>query len=73
LLEAGRGHRNQRLYVAALTAGEIGTSYDATVAALMDAATRVGLVADDGEAHCQGTIRSGYTAGAASREAVAHG
>ena len=73
LLEAGSGHRNHRLYLAALTAGEIGTDYEATMAALMDAAARVGLVADDGEAHCQGTIRSGYTAGAVSRQAVAHG
>jgi hypothetical protein len=73
LLEAGRGNRNHRLYLAALTAGEIGIDYDATAAVLMDAAARVGLVADDGEARCRGTIRSGHTAGAMSRQAVGHG
>jgi hypothetical protein len=70
LLEAGHGNRNGRLYVAALTAGETGVAYDAAVAVLADAAGRVGLVADDGEARCLGTIRSGYTAGAASRQSV---
>jgi hypothetical protein len=73
LLEAGRGHRNHRLFLAALTAGEIGADHDAALSALMDAAVRVGLVADDGEARCLGTIRSGLEAGAANRQAVAHG
>jgi hypothetical protein len=73
LLTAEHGNRNDRLYVAALTAGEIGADYDATAPVLMDAAARVGLVADDGETRCVSTIRSGYTAAAASRQAVAHG
>jgi hypothetical protein len=73
LLEAGSGHRNHRLYLAALTAGEIGADYNATLSTLMDAAARVRLVADDGEARCQGTIRSGYDAGAVNRQAAAHG
>ena len=73
LLDAGCGHRNRQLYLAALTAGEIGAGNEATVTVLMEAATRIALVADDGEARCLSTIRSGYDAGAANRQAVAHG
>lgn len=73
LLEAGRGHRNHRLYLAALTAGEIGAGYEAAVTVLTNAAARVRLVADDGEARCLATIRSGYEAGASNRQAVALG
>jgi hypothetical protein len=73
LLEAGSGHRNHRLFLAALTAGEIGADYNAALSALMDAATRIDLVADDGEARCQGTIRSGYEAGTVNRQAAANG
>jgi hypothetical protein len=73
LLEAGRGHRNHRLYLAALSAGEIGADYDASVTTLMDVVARIGLIADDGDARCLATIRSGYDAGAANRRAAARG
>jgi hypothetical protein len=59
--------RNNALFVAACRAGGLiaagGLDQAKAEALLLDAADRVGLVRDDGEAKCLATIRSGLTAG----------
>ena len=69
LLAAGRGHRNDQLNRSAYSLGQLagtGELSEAEItAALMDAAERIGLAADDGAAQCERTITSGLTAGTA--------
>jgi hypothetical protein len=69
--------RNNALYKAARRARDLidagGLDQAKAEALLLDAATRVGLVRDDGEARCLSTIRSGLMAGAREREEVRYG
>jgi hypothetical protein len=69
--------RNNTLYKAALRARDLiaagGLDQAKAEALLLDAAGRVGLVRDDGEASCLATIRSGLTAGAQQMAEVRRG
>jgi hypothetical protein len=63
--------RNDLLFVAGALAGELGIEFAVAEMALLEAARRNGLVADDGADRCRATIRNGYTAGSGT-SAVAH-
>jgi hypothetical protein len=69
--------RNNALFKAACRARELieagGLEQARAEALLLDAATRVGLVRDDGEARCLSTVRSGLMAAARERREVRHG
>jgi hypothetical protein len=69
--------RNNALFKAACRARELietgGLEQARAEALLLDAATRVGLVRDDGEARCLSTVRSGLMAAAREPGEVRHG